>query len=68
MLYLAWRFGGHDPYKLFYGMDDFYRLPGSDESIPPGTDRVKWLIYGFAELAEEDESARAGAQVARSGM
>jgi hypothetical protein len=32
-LYLAWRYGGADPFRLYHGLDDDYR-PLEDPSLP----------------------------------
>lgn len=57
LLYLAWKHGGHDPYRLFNRLRDDYRPledPAGEPLPPPHPERVANVIYAFAVAAERD--------------
>ena len=67
LLYLAWRYGGHDPYRLYNSLDEQYRpIDGGqlgDPAPPPEPWRVKMFVYGCAMHAQKDEIQKAGGKV-----
>jgi hypothetical protein len=65
LLYLAWKHGGHDPYRMFHNLDDnYYPMRGGGERMPPPYPaRLRAVIYGFAMVAEEDAVKMAGGRV-----
>lgn len=68
MLYLAWRNGGHDPFRLYHGLnDDYVPWSGGDPVRPAYPNRLRGLIYGFAAQAQEEAIAFAQAS-AGSGI
>lgn len=59
MLYLAWRHGGHDPYRLFHMLDADYSPVGGGPARPPlYPSRLRNVIFGFARLADEEAAKR----------
>jgi len=69
LLYLAWKHGGHDPYRLFHGLrDDYSPWEGGTPMPPSHPGRIRQLIYGFARLAEEETARLAGAKTATRAM
>jgi hypothetical protein len=63
-LFLAWRYGNEDPYRLYHGLDAFYRPQGGgDPKPPPNPDRLRNFIFGMARCAEEMEVRLAGGKV-----
>lgn len=63
MLYLAWKYGGHDPFKLYMGLGvDNVPWSGGPPVFPKRPDRIRSLIYGFAMQAEDEAIAFARAQ------
>lgn len=77
LLYLAWRYGGHDPYRLYNSLDEQYRPVEGGEALPPLEPwRVKMFVYGCAIYAQKDEIQKAGGKTTpeqravpeRSGM
>lgn len=70
-MYLAWLHGGHDPFRLFHGLDDAYRKLGNPDSEPWYPARpwsVRNVIYGFAIVAEREQLARAELGAAAGGV
>lgn len=70
MLYLAWRYGGDDPYCVYNGLDKEYRpLVGGEPSPPPRPWRVKCFLYACAQQALKDTTEQlqimAGGSVTR---
>lgn len=54
MLYLAWRYGGLDPYCLYNGLTKDYRpleAPDGDRFPPPEPRRVRNVLYAFGLAA-----------------
>jgi len=67
VLYLAWRHGGHDPFRLHHALADDYRqldLLDSPPVLPSAPRRVRNLVYGFAAFAHNEDVERS---VALSG-
>jgi hypothetical protein len=68
-LYLSWKHGGHDPFRLYHDLDDDYRPLGGTQAdrvhLPPSRRRVRLLVYAFAAKAEEDALALAGAKTSQ---
>lgn len=61
---MAWRYGREDPYRLYHGMDAFYRKPGEQEpKPPPHPERLRAFIYGCARAAEELEVRLSGGKI-----
>jgi hypothetical protein len=59
LLYLAWRHGGHDPYRLYNALDENYvPMDGGEPRPPRHPDRLRAVIYGFAETASIEEAKR----------
>lgn len=57
LLYLAWKHGGHDPYRLFNELRDDYRplrRPEMEPLPPPFPERLRRVLYAFAVVAEVD--------------
>lgn len=55
LLYLAWKHGGHDPYRLFNELDEDFRpleRPDREPMPPPFPDRLRRVVYAFASIAE----------------
>jgi hypothetical protein len=72
-LFLAWRYGGEDPYRTYNGLDMDYRPLGRPQESPhPPTypSRLRMFLYGCGLVAQETESrlagAKTGAKVARA--
>lgn len=66
LLYLAWKHGGHDPYRLFNGLDESYRpleRPQEEPLPPPHPERLRNVIYAFAMFADKE-----AAELALVGM
>jgi hypothetical protein len=64
LLYLAWKHAGACPYRLFNRLDADYRpLEGGPPLRPPRPHRLAAVVYGFAQLAEEESIALATARV-----
>ena len=66
-LYNAWRYGGHDPYRLYNLLDDNYRPMdvGGEPRRPLHPSRVRAFIYGCAKVAHEEAIKLSGGQVQR---
>jgi hypothetical protein len=74
LLYLAWKHGGHDPYRLYNGLDDDYRpIEDSEKPVmpPPDPRKLRNVIYGFATFAHQETvehvTVAAGGTVERRG-
>jgi hypothetical protein len=66
LLYLAWRFGGADPYRLFHGLDENYVPFGGGLPIPPPSpSRLRHFIYGCAMYAQEQEAVMHDKKITR---
>jgi hypothetical protein len=55
LLYLAWKHGGLDPYRLFNCLRDDYRpleRPDQEPLPPVFPTRLRSVIYAFAAIAE----------------
>lgn len=62
MLYLAWKFGGEDPFRLYFGLDgDYVPWSGGPPVRPAYPDRIRKLIYGFGIQAQDEAIAFAKA-------
>ena len=65
MLFLAWRYGGEDPYKTYNGLGSDYRPLGhpNEPSRPPQyPSRLRHFLYGCGLLAQSDDAKLAGAR------
>lgn len=65
LLYLAWKHGGHDPYRLYNMLDETYRPvddPTAEPHPPLLPSRVQNVVYAFAATANEVESGKGGAR------
>src|SRR5204863_7664373 len=61
LLYTAWRYGGHDPYRLYNSLSDTYvPFGGGPPKLPPYPSRVRAVILGFAQVAAEEDAKRGG--------
>jgi hypothetical protein len=59
MLFLAWRYGSEDPYRLYNGLDVVYRPLGhpEEEPRPPRyPTRLRHFLYGAGLFAAEVEA------------
>ncbi len=69
LLYLAWRYSGGRlcPYRTHHNLDaDFRPLDWEGEPRPPASHRrLRNVLIGFAEVAEEEAVAMAGASMGR---
>jgi hypothetical protein len=69
MLFLAWRYGGEDPYRTYNGLDGDYRPLGHSEMEPRPPrypSRLRHFVYGAGLYAADIESKLAhGGQAAR---
>jgi hypothetical protein len=64
LLYLAWRYGGNDPYRLHNGLDAEMRPVGGGEVCPPPRPwRVKAFLFGCGIAAHEEEIEKTQAVV-----
>lgn len=57
MLYVAWRYGGEDPYRLYHSLGPDYRpwdSPDAEPRPPASGKRVRNLIFAFAEFAHNE--------------
>ena len=62
-MFLAWRYGGEDPYRTYNGLDEEYRPLGHPEEPPrPPTypSRLRMFLYGCGIAAQDNESRLAG--------
>jgi hypothetical protein len=62
-LFLAWRYGGEDPYRTYNGLDEDYRPLGHPEEAPrPPTypTRLRHFLYGCGLAALKNDSKLAG--------
>jgi hypothetical protein len=69
LLYLAWRHGGHDPYRLYNMLDEDYRPLGKPdaEPLPPHAPRrLRNVVYAFALVTHQEEAERMLASVPRA--
>lgn len=58
MLYLAWLHGGENPFRLYHALDHDYRPYGGGPVMRPAfPERVRALIYGFANQAQDEHLA-----------
>lgn len=67
LLYLAWRYGGHDPYRLYNRLREDYRPledPSAEPCPPPNPARLASVIYAFANHARIEEYEMRGAGMA----
>jgi hypothetical protein len=56
---MAWRYGGHDPYRLFHMLDENYApMGGGPVKPPPYPTRLRCVIYGFSTVASEQDAKR----------
>lgn len=65
MLFLAWRYGHGEPYRIYNGLDRDYRPLGHPEqpARPPlFPSRLRHFVYGCGLYASELEARLAGAQ------
>lgn len=70
-MYLAWKHGGADPFRLYHNLDADYRplgRPDSERVLPVYPGRVRNLIYGFAMRANEEAHEAMAAGAAKAGM
>ena len=71
LLFLAWRYGGNDPYRTYNGLDEDYRPLGHPEEAPRPPifpSRVRHFVYGCGLVAIANEGKLAGAkQASRAG-
>jgi hypothetical protein len=71
MLFLAWRYGGEDPYKTYNGLDADYRPlghPDQEPRLPRYPSRLRHFLYGAGLFAAEIEAKlAAGGQAAKVG-
>lgn len=68
LLYLAWKHGGMDPYRLFNSLRDDYRpleRPEAEPLPPPHPERLRNVIYAFAVFTERESLELALATVGR---
>ena len=56
-MYLAWRYGNEDPYRLYH-----FGMPEADQP-PPYPSRVRAFIYACAVIAQEEAIKLAGGNV-----
>jgi hypothetical protein len=59
MLFLAWRYGGEDPYRLYNGLDADYRPLGHPDELsrpPRYPSRLRHFLYGAGLFASEIEA------------
>jgi len=69
MLFLAWRYGGDDPYRTYNGLGEDYRPLGHPElpAHPPRyPTRLRHFVYGCGLFAAEHDAKLAGAKTATS--
>ena len=65
-MFLAWRYGGDDPYRTYNGLDQDYRPLGHPEESPrPPTypSRLRMFLYGCGMAAYDNDSKFAGAKM-----
>lgn len=63
-VYLAWKHGGEDPYRLYNMLDAGYRpVEGGDPRPPLNPARLRYFIYGCALAAFEEDAEMAGAKI-----
>jgi len=71
MLFLAWRYGGEDPYRLYNGLDGNFRplgYPEADPAPPRYPTRLRHFLYGCGLYALEGEAKLASARQAASAV
>lgn len=66
LIYLAWRYGNEDPYRLYNNLDEEYRPYGVPdvEPVPPQrAGRVRYFVYGCGAYAQTEAIRLAGGKV-----
>jgi hypothetical protein len=73
MLFLAWRYGKEDPYRLYNGLDADYRPLGHPEEVsrpPQYPTRLRHFLYGAGlfgmEMDTKLANSGAGLKVAKA--
>jgi hypothetical protein len=64
VLFLSWRGAAHDPYRLYNGLDEFYRPlghPDAEPRPPRFPSRIRHFVYGCA-LANQELDAKLAAR------
>jgi hypothetical protein len=70
-LFLAWRYGGEDPYRTYNGLDQGYRPLGHPEETarpPTYPTRLRMFLYGCGMVAHDNDSKLAGAKTSSKVM
>jgi hypothetical protein len=68
-VYLAWRYGGEEPYRLYNSLDSEYvPIEGGERTPPLYPARLRYFIYGCAVAAFEEEAELAGAKISGRGQ
>lgn len=63
-MYLAWRYGGENPYAVYNALDkEFVPYDGGEPRPPLNPARLRYFIYGCGLAAFEEAAELAGAKI-----
>ena len=62
-MFLAWRYGGEDPYRTYNGLDADYRplgQPHEEPRAPKYPTRLRMFLYGCGMVGYDNDTKFAG--------
>lgn len=64
-MFLAWRYGGEDPYRTYNGLGEDYRplgQPQEEPRLPTYPSRLRMFLYGCGMVGYDNDAKFAGAK------